>query len=400
MKARMRLRLGCLVASFAILTGVSVQTPSHAQSIVGVQDAPTDSHEKYREIINANTITVMGSVLTGSHIKLVDDIAKAVNDGHNLRMLPLLGEGGAQNIRDILYLRGVDAGIVRLNSADIYEKEPLFTNLRNRLQYITILIGEEIHVVSTPEINSIQDLVGKKVGIHSGSFVQIQDLLNRLKIKAASVVNLDFWDGMEKVKTKELDVVFRITASPMKGLDERFDPKVHKMISIPFDGAITDGYMPGAITHKMYPKVVPEGEVIETAATAIVLAAYAWQPGTERYRRVAKFTEAFFSSMPKLLADKERHPGWDSVNLNSELKGWKRFPAAQEWLDKHKGETNRANTASVTSTAGQENTQNLRAELLSFLEKQGTGPVPSEKMDEVFGKFLEWRQQRKPAVTR
>ena len=347
----------------------------------------------------------MGSVLTGSHIKLVDDIAKAVNDGHDLRLLPLLGDGGAQNIRDILYLRGVDAGIVRLQSADIYEKEPLFTNLRNRLQYITLLVGEDIYVVATPEINSLQDLVGKKVGAHGGSFVQIQDLLIKLNIKAASVVNLDFWDGLEKVKTKELDVIFRITASPMKGLEDKFDPQYHKMIPIPYDDRLIENYMPGAISHKMYPKIVPEGEAVETAATAIVLAAYAWQPGTERYRRVAKFTEAFFSNMPKLLANKERHPGWDGVNLNAELKGWKRFPAAQEWLDKQKGaipkaaeagkRTNQLPTAAILEGGDSEK---LKAQWATFIQQYSNGPIPKEKMDGLYKAFLEWQSQGKPTA--
>src|SRR5262245_14114290 len=95
------------------LIGISfaASLPSFAQSgqgVQGVQDAPAGSHEQYRDIINSNTLTAIGSGLTGGNIKLIDDIAAAVNDGHKMRLLPMLGEGSSQNIRDILYLRGVD----------------------------------------------------------------------------------------------------------------------------------------------------------------------------------------------------------------------------------------------------------------------------------------------------
>src|SRR5262245_31528908 len=113
-----------LLAGLALI-GISLaaNVPSFAQGVVGIQDAPAASHEQYRDVINSNTLTAIGSGLTGGNIKLIDDIAKAVNDGHKLRLLPMLGEGSSQNIRDILYLRGVDVGTVKLGSVDSYEKE-------------------------------------------------------------------------------------------------------------------------------------------------------------------------------------------------------------------------------------------------------------------------------------
>jgi TRAP-type uncharacterized transport system substrate-binding protein len=388
---------GCFAAS----------NSSFAQNNVKIVDAVADTQAQYREIINGNTITVMGSGITGSHIKIVDDISKAVNDGHKLRVLPLVGEGSAQNIRDILYLKGVDLGIVRLNTADSYEKEPLFADLRNRLQYITVLFGEDVHVIGSPNINTIQDLAGKRVAAHGGAGVPIQDLLNRLKIKPASFTEIDFWKALELIKNGELDAVTRITASPMKDFNDRFDPKYHKLIPVPFDKALIETHMPGQLTHKTYPKIIPEGETVETAAFAIVLAAYAWKSDTERYRRVAKFTEAFFSNMPKLLADKERHPGWDNVNLNATVVGWKRFPAAQEWLDKQKGATpksaeagKRTNALPTAAILEGGDSPKLRGQWAAFIQQYSNGPVPKEKMDGLYRAFLEWQQSENKQTAR
>lgn len=391
------------------LIGISfaASLPSFAQSgqgVQGVQDAPAGSHEQYRDIINSNTLTAIGSGLTGGNIKLIDDIATAVNDGHKMRLLPMLGEGSSQNIRDILYLRGVDVGTVKLGSVESYEKEPLFADLRNRLQYIAALSGQEFHIVGNVNINSLKDLAGKKVGGHGGGFVAVQDLFNKLKIKPAQVVEVDYYDGLEQIKTGQLDAVARLTASPMKGFNEKVDLTVHKIIPVPFDDALIEEYLPGKLTNKAYPKLIAENDYIETISSPTALVSYAWKPDTERYRRVARFTEAFFNNFPKLLANKERHPSWDSVNLAAELRGWKRFPAAQEWLDKQK-KANAAdfekfkNTVPTSASIGDSMSPKLRADLQAFLQKQGNTQISKEKMDEIFASFQEWqRSAAKPAA--
>lgn len=383
----------------AALIGISLGAngPSFAQGVVGIQDAPAGTHAQYRDVINANTLTAIGSGLTGGNIKLLDDIANAVNDGHKLRLLPMLGEGSSQNIRDILFLRGVDVGTVKLGSVESYEKEPLFSDLRNRLQYIAALSGQEFHIVSNHSVSSLKDLEGKKVGGHGGGFVAVQDLFVKMKIKPAQVVEVDFYKGLEQIKTGELDAVARLTSSPMKSFNEKVDTKVHRILPIPFDDALIEEYLPGKLTNKAYPDLIPENEPIETISSPTALVSYAWKQDSERYRRVAKFTEAFFNNFPKLLADKDRHPSWDSVNLAAELRGWKRFPAAQEWLDKHKRQNTAdfekfRNTVPTSASIGDGNNQKLRAELLTFLQKESNTPISKEKMDDIFNAFQEWQR--------
>lgn len=383
---------------------LGANVPSFAQGVVGIQDAPASSHEQYRDVINANTLTAIGSGLTGGNIKLLDDIATAVNDGHKLRLLPMLGEGSSQNIRDILFLRGVDVGTVKLGSVESYEKEPLFADLRNRLQYIAALSGQEFHIVSNLSVNSLQDLAGKKVGGHGGGFVAVQDLFVKLKIKPAEVVEVDFYKGLEQIKNGELDAVARLTSSPMKNFNEKVDKSVHKILPIPFDDALIEEYLPGKLTNKAYPDLIPEDAPIETISSPTALVSYAWKPDSERYRRVAKFTEAFFNNFPKLLANKDRHPSWDSVNLAAELRGWKRFPAAQEWLDKNKRKDTAdfekfRNTVPTSASISDGGNPKLRAELMSFLQKESNATISKEKMDDIFSAFLEWQRTaaKKPA---
>ncbi len=62
-----------------------------------------------------------------------------------------------------------------------------------------------------------------------------------------------------------------------------------------------------------------------------MLAAYNWPRDTDRYRRVATFIDAFFAKFPEFQKP-ARHAKWKEANINSALRGWKRFPAAEEWL--------------------------------------------------------------------
>ena len=65
-----------------------------------------------------------------------------------------------------------------------------------------------------------------------------------------------------------------------------------------------------------------------------MLAAYNWPRNTDRYRRVAQFIDAFFTKFPEFQKP-ARHSKWKEANLASTLRGWRRFPAAEEWLAKN-----------------------------------------------------------------
>ncbi len=353
--------------------------------VAQAQTVPVNPHQtvtnqnEYREIINNNTITILGASLSGSYIKIVDDIAKAVNNGNKLRVLPVIGEGGSQNIRDLLYLKGVDAGIVMSTSLDTYNGQPLFKHLPLRLQYIARLYEEEFHIVASPDIESISDLAGKKVGFHGGAYVSGRELLAKLGVKPAEEIQINFFKGLEKIKSGEISAIVRATASPMKDFEAYFDPQFHKLIPVPFEEPLFESHLPAKLTHKQYPKVIPEGQPIDTAAIGVVLATYAWKPGTDRYRRVAQFTEAFFSNIDKLLANPKRHPKWDDVNLAAELPGWERFPAAEEWLKTHP-----RSTTKVTGVT--------HKNVSSALGSQGLEALNEEQRKQLFKEFQKWRK--------
>jgi hypothetical protein len=54
------------------------------------------------------------------------------------------------------------------------------------------------------------------------------------------------------------------------------------------------------------------------------MAVYAWPPGSERHRKVARFVEALQANFETFLRP-PRHPKWLEVNLAAQVPGWVRF---------------------------------------------------------------------------
>jgi uncharacterized protein len=96
-------------------------------------------------------------------------------------------------------------------------------------------------------------------------------------------------------------------------------------------GELMKVYLPARLRAEDYPNLIPPGESVPTVASSVVLAVYAWPEGSDRYRRVANFVQAFFDNFNKL-KEKTRHAKWSQTNLAAEVPGWTRFKAAQDWL--------------------------------------------------------------------
>jgi TRAP-type uncharacterized transport system substrate-binding protein len=87
--------------------------------------------------------------------------AQAEHD--RLRLLPIAGAGASQNAEDVMLTRGIDFGIVQTDVLDEIRRNPPFPGVEKYLQYITKLYDRQVHILAGPDIQSIDDLSGKKV---------------------------------------------------------------------------------------------------------------------------------------------------------------------------------------------------------------------------------------------
>src|SRR6201993_4266737 len=117
------------------------------------------------EALNSWTIGLAGGLLEGAPIRFATEIARVVDDGDNLHVLPIVTRGPAENVEALLYLKGVDAAII--NSAALEQFKTLVPNINQRITYILNLFPSELHIFVRPEINSLDDLKGKKVNFNT-----------------------------------------------------------------------------------------------------------------------------------------------------------------------------------------------------------------------------------------
>jgi uncharacterized protein len=328
--------------------------------------------EQWKEKLNANTVAIIAGSPEDTYLDITHDLAVILND-ENLRILPIVGMGGAQNIRDVLYLKGVDIGITSSQMLRYFASTgELSTALDQRLNYITRLYPEEMHVVAGRNVKTLEDLNGKKVNFSEpGSSTQIsaRDVFGLLSVPVEEV-NMSQADALVAVKKGEIAATVVITGKPAGVLSRIAASDNLHLVEVPFTRTLENIYSSAQLEQSLYPNLIDAGQSIQTVAVDSVLITNNWQPASDRYRRVAKFVEGLFAHFADLQKP-PRHPKWLEVDLAKELPGWQRFPAAQDWLQQAKFEEFRTKYQAGASVPVSNN--------------------PADKQ-RLFREFLEWSQ--------
>src|SRR5215475_12384308 len=255
--------IGCL-ALCALLAGTG---PSGAQTNTrGAQTAAASGEGAKVGRINNWTIAIAAGLLEGSFIRFASELGKALDDGENLRILPMVTYGAVENISDLLYLRGVDIAITHADVFDLYKKSGEVRNIEQRVNYISQMHNTEFYVLARAEISRIEDLAGKKVGFHakgSGPSVTGPMVFERLGIHVDPVF-INHSLAIEKMKTGEIAAIFQLGAKPNDLLAKlKPEPGLH-FIPLKWSEKFSDYYLPTALTHDDYPSLIRSGETIDT----------------------------------------------------------------------------------------------------------------------------------------
>jgi TRAP transporter TAXI family solute receptor len=357
---------GLALTLMAMLLGVSV-ADSEVSPRVGAR-APR-LEDLWKEKLNANTVSIIAGSPKDTYLDITHDLAVVLNN-EDLRILPIVGMGGAQNIRDVLYLRGVDMGITSTQMLRYFASTgELSSALDQQITYITRLYPEEMHVVAGPNVKSLQDLNGKKVNFSEvGSSTQItaRDVFGLLSINVEEV-NMDQEDALVAIKNGEIAATVDFSGKPA-GIFARVQASDNlHLVEVPYTHTLENIYLPGTLEQALYPNLIAAGQKVQTVAVDSVLITNNWGSGGDRYRRVEKFVEALFTHFPDLKKP-PRHPKWREVDLGKELPGWQRFQVAQDWLQQAKFDEFRAKHQGA----------NVQSE----------SPADKQRM---FREFLEWQ---------
>jgi TRAP transporter TAXI family solute receptor len=372
------------------------QRPALAQS-----QRPASYDQKKREA-NDIAVTVVVSGISCTCARFTEDIRNVVNDlgPDGVRVLPVLGVGGLQNLNDVLFLKNMDMAVVDEDNLRLLKKKDpvLYANIEQRVQYVTKLYNSELHVLARGDVKTYDDLRGKKVSFNlkdSQTEVTADTVFHALGIEVQRV-NYDNDEAIKRLKDGDIAAMIVLSGAPQAAL-----AKVGKEDGLHFLGldaeslpdhdlhAIFSDYLPAELTHEEYPNLVPDAAPVATIANRALLVAYAWPEDSVRYKKLAKFVQEFFGKIDQFHSA-ARHPKWKEVNLAADIPGWVRFKPAAEWLDAHRPVA-MARTGSNPSTKSQ---TELRAAFQQFLENysstSGRKSLSSREREVLFAKFMEF----------
>ena len=321
-----------LIVTFGLLTQVQAQ-----KSLI--------TYEEKRRQTNDIAVSIVVSGLSCTCARFAEDIRNVVNDlrPDGLRVLPVLGVGGLQNLNDVLFLKGIDMGVVDEDNLQLLKKRDprLYTNIEQQVQYITKLYNSEFHVVAHNDIKSYEDLRGKKVNFNlKDSQTEVTaDIIFKLLNIDVERSNYDNDEAITRLRNGEISAMIILTGAPQAALVKLVkEDGVHFLPldeqSLPGNNniaAIFNNYLPSKLTHDEYPALVPEGTSVPTIGNRALLVTYAWPETSPRYHRLTKFVREFFGKIDQF-QDGARHPKWREINVAAEIPGWTRFKPAADWI--------------------------------------------------------------------
>jgi uncharacterized protein len=131
--------------------------------------------------------------------------------------------------------------------------------------------------------------------------------------------------------------------------------------------------LPTTLSGEEYPNLLSPGQKVQTVAASQLLVTFDWPEKSERYIKVARFVDAFFSRIDEFRKP-PRHPKWKEASIIYRAPGWQRFKAAEEWLVTH----------GMTSE---------KIQFEKFLaDNRAPGASDAAKREILFRQFLEWKR--------
>ncbi|HLK83119.1 MAG TPA: TAXI family TRAP transporter solute-binding subunit [Xanthobacteraceae bacterium] len=354
---------------------------------VGSQTIPKSLQESGPEDVikqreNNWTVGLAGGAFDGTYLRFADELGKVLDDGDQLRVLPIISRGAAGNLEDLLYLRGIDIAFTQSDVFEYFRTERKTPHLEDRIRYIIRLPVAEFHILVRPEIKTLEDLRGEKIifgppGVSATLTGPI--VFQRLNLPVEPVF-IDFTTGYKMLLAGDAKGLLGSVSKPVDFWLKIPQSTGLHLLPVPYTRAFADLYAVGEFTSADYPNLIAPGERIDTVAVPSVLAVYNWPKNSDRYRRVERFVQYLFNRWNKL-TQQPFHPRWRDVNLAATVPGWTRFSVAEDMLQ-HLAQ-------------GDSGDQGMARDFQTYMTRQvRTAPRNEAERDALFRQFMLWREQQ------
>ncbi len=315
--------------------------------------------------MNAGAVTLITDGSDDHASRYAADLAALMEAERDLRVLPVLGRGPVEALRDLLFLRGIDASIIPSDTVAYMRKQGLVEDVEKKVTYIARLGTAQLHVIARKDIAVLKDLAGKKINIGATSearFFTASLVFESLGINFTSVEGSEA-DAAKLLKSGKVDAIVLVTPQPSPVGEELARSGGFRLLNVAGNDELNQIYAPAMLTAKNYRGLAQEGGVTETLGVSYAVAVFNWKKGSDRYYKLRKFGDVLFSGIGDLQTGNWQ-AAWKDVNLSADLPGWIRYVSAEEWLSSHKRAQSNIDTKDEVA---------LKAAFQSYLERSNAG---------------------------
>lgn len=273
-------------------------------------------------------LNIMGGPETGGFNRFAREISGMV-ERCGIRLGVVESQGGLDNFLAVRQRPFTQFGISREDVLEYMgtfaQDDPVVASAVSGVRVVMPLYLEEVHLFAGTDIESLQDLEGKRVGIGppgSGTFITASLVLDLAGVEPAERVAIEFNRMVPGLFAGELDAAFGVFAAPVQfpGAD-RIDPADWHFVPIE-DPTLEAVYEPTTIPAGTYPF---QPEPVETVGARAALLTFDYDPqGSDYHRQSCEAVSEISHLMGTRLDELQRlgHPAWQTVEPGETLPGW------------------------------------------------------------------------------
>ncbi|MCK5902788.1 MAG: TAXI family TRAP transporter solute-binding subunit [Cocleimonas sp.] len=306
----------------------------------------------------ADEIGLLTGPKTGTYTSFGQQIA-AISKKQGVTFEVKTSSGAVENIQRMMSNENAALGFVQSDvmSYLLQSKKQKLKAIAKKLRIIVPFYSEEVHVLASKKIKTLQDLEGKRVYVgspKSGTSMTASNIFNLLSIQPQYVKIPVLTKGKDHyvraialLLTGKIDAIFYVSGKPLELFSKKLKTvmqsggkQLESVHFLPLDQAVlldNTPYSVSSLNHPAY-QFINKGTDIPTLAVQSLLISFDfskidnhWSPVKKAYyQRRCQQIHTLFQTIKKNLntLKKTGHEKWKKVNLDQNVGLWKRSQCA------------------------------------------------------------------------
>jgi hypothetical protein len=306
------------------------------------------------------SVAVLAVAVMASHVSAADEVGlitggekgtyyrfgldlQRLMRSHNFALTVHPSRGSIENVYAVYQRPGVQMGIVQsdvLAFVSRIETDPVLKLIAKKTKMVFPLYNEEIHLVGKRDIESFEDLAGRRVAVGregSGTYLTARLLFKLSEVSPAEMVPIDTTEALAALRAGRVDAMFYVAGFPVKLFTDDVT-EADQLAVIPITSkSVTEFYPTVELPARAY---AWQDKAVSTVAVKSVLVSFDFR--RKDCQTVGRFAQVIARQLPWLAEN--GHPKWKAVDLDYPLRGWEQYDCVRQALGKAATPTARPTT--------------------------------------------------------